>query len=81
VEKSADIVARAIRTRSNHTPGFCFFRIVWTNPTNVLDMLATLRKQHPELDLEVLDVHTFFAMFKEYHGRQAQAANQHERRN
>lgn len=65
VEKTADIVARAIQTRGHRKPGFYFVRIVWTSPTQVRDMLETLRKQHPELDLEVLDVHTFFGMFKD----------------
>lgn len=69
VEKTADIVAKAIQTRGHHKPGFYFFRIVWTSPTQVRDMLETLSKQHPELDIEVLDVHTFFAMFKEFYGQ------------
>lgn len=69
VEKTADIVAKAISKRGHHKPGFYFLRIVWTSPTQVRNMLETLQKQHPELNLEVLDVHTFFAMFKEFYGQ------------
>jgi hypothetical protein len=65
-EKTADLVAKAIKGRGNHVPGFYFFRIVWTSPTKVLEMLAALRRQQPTLDFELLDVHTFLALFKEY---------------
>jgi hypothetical protein len=70
VDKTASMVAKAIEDRGNHRPGFYFFRIVWTSPTQVLEMLAELRRQQPAMDFEVLDVHTFFAMFKEFHEHQ-----------
>lgn len=73
VEKTADIVAKAIQNRGQHKPGFYFFRLVWSSPSQVGEMLETLREQHPELDVEVLDVHTFFAMFKDHYGQQAAA--------
>lgn len=71
VEKTARIVAKAIENRGHRKPGFYFFRIVWTSPTQVRDMLATLKRQHPEFNVEVLDVHTFFTMFKTYHDQLA----------
>jgi hypothetical protein len=70
-EKTANLIAKAITGRGNHLPGFYFFRIVWTSPTQILDMLAALRRQHPALNFEVLDVYTFFSLFKQ---RQEQAA-------
>lgn len=69
-EPTADIMARAIAARGSQAPGFYFFRIVWVNPTNVADTLAALRRKRPDLDLEVLDPHTFFALFKEFRQRQ-----------
>jgi hypothetical protein len=54
-------------------PGFYFFRIVWVNPTNIADTLAALLKKRPGLNFEVLDPHTFYALFNEFQGRQGKA--------
>ena len=56
----------AIRARGAQKPGFYFFRIVWTGPSKVIDTLATLRRKHPDLDIEVVDPYTFFRLFKEH---------------
>ena len=64
-EQTANSMAGAIEERGNKVPGFYFFRITWINPTNIADTLAALRKKRPDLNLEVLDPHTFFALFKE----------------
>ncbi|MDD2764853.1 MAG: GxGYxYP family putative glycoside hydrolase [Opitutaceae bacterium] len=64
VEKTAGIMSHAITTRGGQIPGFYFFRIVWTNPTNIADTLAALHRQRPDLNFEVLDPYTFFALFK-----------------
>jgi hypothetical protein len=65
VERTADIMAGAIQDRGNKVPGFYLFRIVWVNPTNIVDTLAALRRKRPDLNVEVLDPQTFFALFKE----------------
>jgi hypothetical protein len=80
-EKSAALMANAIKSRGHRPPGFYFFRIVWASPSQVLKMFALLRHQEPTLDFEVLDVHTFFAMFKEYQDRQANFINHPKSRN
>jgi len=64
-DQTATAMARVIRQRGKPTPGFYLFRIVWVNPTNILDTFEALRHQFPDLDFEVLDPHTFFALFKE----------------
>ena len=69
-DQTAAAMAHAIKARGNPTPGFYFFRIVWVNPTNIADTLTAFRKQRPDLDCEVLDPHTFFALFKESQARQ-----------
>ncbi len=69
-EQTADAMARAFKARGNKVPGFYFFRIVWVNPTNIADTLTAFRKKRPDLNLEVLDPHTFFALFKEFQQRQ-----------
>jgi hypothetical protein len=65
-KRTADIIARGIKERGAKMPGFYFFRCVWVNPTNIADTLAMLRRKHPELNVEVLDPHTFFALFKKW---------------
>ena len=69
----AAVMANAIKSRGNVVPGFYFFRTVWVNPATITDALATLRRQHPELNVEVLAPHTFFALFKESQERQGKA--------
>jgi len=63
-EQTAYIMACAIKDRGNKMPGFYFFRCVWVNPTNIADTIAALSRKHPELNVEVLDPYTFFALFK-----------------
>ena len=73
-EQTADIMSRAITARGNKAPGFYFFRIVWVNPTNISDTLTSLRRKRPDLNLEVLEPHSFFALFKEFRARQDKPA-------
>jgi len=69
-DQTANAMAHAIKVRGNQEPGFYFFRIVWVNPTQISDTLAALRKKRPDVNFEVLDPHTFCALFKEFHDRQ-----------
>jgi hypothetical protein len=68
-EQTAGAMDHAIKTRGKQEPGFYFFRIVWVNPTNIADTLAALRRKRPDLNLEILDPHTFMALFKTFHER------------
>jgi hypothetical protein len=68
-DKTADSLAGAIKERGNKIPAFYFFRMVWINPTNIADTLAALHRKRPNLDFELLDPHTFFALFKQFQGR------------
>jgi hypothetical protein len=70
----AAVMANVIQSRGNVVPGFYFFRTVWVNPATITGALATLRSQHPELNVEVVSAHAFFALFKESQGRQGKAA-------
>jgi hypothetical protein len=63
--QTAGILARAIQERGNKVPGFYFFRIAWVSPAKISDTLAALHRKRPDLDFEVLDPHTFFALFKQ----------------
>jgi hypothetical protein len=72
-EQTAAAMAHAIQARGNQSPGFYFFRIVWVNSTNITDTLNAFRKKRPDLKFEVLDPHTFCALFKESQARRAKA--------
>lgn len=73
-EQTANAMAHVIKERGSKEPGFYFFRIVWVNPKNILETVATLRRKRPDLNVEVLDPLTFCALFKEFHERQAKPA-------
>lgn len=66
-QKTAEVMANAIAFRNQPAPGFYFFRMVWISPKDVAAALAELRRQKPDLDFEVLDPATFFALFKQAH--------------
>ena len=69
--QTAAAISHAIKARGNQTPGFYFCRIVWVNPAQISDTLAALRQQRPDLNFEVLDPHTFLALFQENQKRLA----------
>jgi hypothetical protein len=69
-EPTADILATALQERGNKIPGFYLFRVVWVNPANISDSLAALHRRRPDLNFELLDPHTFFALFKRFQERQ-----------
>ncbi len=66
-KQTADAMFAAIRKRGDTRPGFYFFRIVWTPPSAIIESLATLRKDHPDIDVEVVDPYTFFDLFKRHY--------------
>ncbi|MCC6730549.1 MAG: hypothetical protein IT208_14535 [Chthonomonadales bacterium] len=69
VEKTAETMSSALSARGSAKPAFRFFRIVWTSPTQVAETIQALRRLRPELDIEVVDPYTFFALFKQHSGR------------
>lgn len=64
--QTASEMSAAIKNRGDKQPGFYLFRVVWTNPTNVIASIVALRELRPDLNIEVLDPHTFFALFKKH---------------
>lgn len=65
--QTADAMYGAIQERGNARPGFYFFRIVWTPPSSIIASLTTLREKHPDLEFDVVDPYTFFALFKRHY--------------
>lgn len=72
-DQTAEIMSHAINERGNKVPGFYFFRIVWVKPSDIVQTLVALRRKRPELNIEVLDPHTFFALFKEFQQRESKS--------
>ena len=70
----AAVMANAIQGRGNPLPGFYFFRTVWVSPATITDALATLHRDHPDLNVEMVSPHTFFALFKQSLERPGKAA-------
>jgi len=70
----AAVMANVIKSRGNVLPGFYFFRTVWVSPATITDGLATLHRDHPDLNVEMVSPHTFFALFKQSLERPGKAA-------
>jgi hypothetical protein len=66
-EQESDAVSGSIPSQSPGKPGFYLFRIVWTGPARVIEMIEVLKKKRPELDIEIVDPYNFFRMFGEYY--------------
>lgn len=67
LDQESDAMSGSIPSKSPDNPSFYFFRIVWTNPGQVIETIELLKKKRPELDIEVVDPYNFFRMFKEYY--------------
>ena len=63
---SADALAAQLKTTPAGTPGFYIFRAVWLPPSKIVAAIDALRAGHPDVDFEVVDPYTLFALFKQY---------------
>ena len=70
-KQTAGAMYGAMKERGLKTPGFYFFRIVWTPPSAVIASIEEFRSAHPETPIEVVDPYTFFALFKKRYSAQA----------
>lgn len=70
IEQTANAMSGSIPAKQEGKPAFHLFRIVWTDPGQVIDSIELLKKKRPELDIEVADPYNFFKMFKQYYERQ-----------
>ena len=69
----ADIMAGVINRRGHPSPGFHLFRVVWVKPSVIVEAAAALRGNHPELNCEFVSPRTFFALYKEWLGKEGKA--------
>ena len=61
---AALLMDAAIKARAGKSHGYYLFRMVWISPSYVSDILESLAREDPGLDMEVLDPATFFASYK-----------------
>ncbi|MHB1179259.1 MAG: hypothetical protein ACYCZO_13110, partial [Daejeonella sp.] len=67
IERAANAMSVSMPAKPEDQPAFHFFRVVWTDPGQVIDSIELLKKNRPELNIEVADPYNFFNMFKEYY--------------
>jgi hypothetical protein len=60
----------AIERRDLDTPAFCFFRTIWTASSVIAEAAELLKSAHPELDVEVVDPYTFFALAEKHYAKE-----------
>lgn len=65
-EYTAGEIYRAVKGRKKDEPGFYDFRCVWVSTAQVKASIDLFAKQHPEEQFEVVDIYTFFDLFKQY---------------
>jgi hypothetical protein len=65
----ADLMSKMITARGNKQPDFHLFRIVWVGPKSVADAVSLLRRNRPELNIELLGPNEFFSLFKEHYSK------------
>ncbi|MHB1001050.1 MAG: GxGYxYP domain-containing protein [Armatimonadota bacterium] len=66
-DHASQVIANTIGSKDPNKPGFYYFRSVWVSPTQVMEILDKVRKQRPDQDIEVVDLYTFFDLFKQMH--------------
>ncbi|MHB1457204.1 MAG: hypothetical protein ACYC0V_09850 [Armatimonadota bacterium] len=65
-EYTAGEIYSAVKKRKKDEPGFYDFRCVWVSPAQVKASIDLFAKQHPEEQFEVVDIYTFFDLFKQH---------------
>jgi hypothetical protein len=64
-DQTATVILDVAKSRKANAPGFYLFRIVWTDPKEIIHTMAAIRRKRPDANIELLDPYTFFALFKE----------------
>ncbi len=66
-EKTAKAISSNIANSDKNKPGFYFFRITWSAPSDIIASIDELKRIRPDLDIEVTDPYNFFSLFKEHY--------------
>ena len=67
--QAARNVEEIIAADGGKTPSLHIIRVVWTTPTFIANTVAALRRNRPDLNVEIVDPYTLFALCKLQEGR------------
>ena len=66
INAAADAMSRAMPEQFPETTTFYLFRIVWSWPNQVIDVLNTLSNNRTDLDIKIVDPYNYFKLFKDH---------------
>ncbi len=67
IDAAANAMSNAIPQELPGTTSFYIFRIVWSWPNQVVDVINTLKNNRSDLDIKVVDPYNFFNLFKDHY--------------
>lgn len=67
IDEAANSMSKAIPVGSQDGLPLFMFRIVWSSPSQVIDVINSLKSKRSDLDVEVVDPYNFFKLFKQYY--------------
>ncbi len=66
VEMTAAAFARGLAEQRPDRPGFLLYRVVWQTPEFVQQALAIARRKHPQIEVELINPYSWFALLKQH---------------
>ncbi len=73
INAAASAMSRVIPPASMGGTPFYMFRIVWSWPSQVVDVIDALKNKRSDLDIEVVDPYNYFKMFRDVYAPSAVA--------
>ena len=67
VDEIADLFAKSVMSGdSPDKPAFHYIRIVWQNPSYIIELIDALKKLRPDLDIQLVNTYDYFRLHKQY---------------
>ncbi len=66
VEEGYNILNAALGKKKPGVANFLLTRCVWCTPSYISDVIDLYRERHPEVDLEVVDIYTYFELRSQF---------------
>jgi len=66
IAATADALAKAIGEHRREFPRFYLFRLEHSSPSDIAMTYAELQRKNPEWHFELLDLYTFFSLYKQH---------------
>ncbi len=71
IDAAADALSDAMTQQPSGTTSFYLFRMIWSWPNQVADVINTLKNDRTDLDIKVVDPYNFFKLFKDVYAPSA----------